>query len=164
MFLLLGQYNPLQAVQFYYATTVIRGSIYQCSSCGYGAGGLKRVPAETINTYSIAVPEIEEQTQIANFLDYETAQIDTLIEKQQTLIKLLKEKRQTVISHAVTKGLNSSVPIKDSDVEWLGKVPEHWAVKIYRHASEIYRGKFGHRPRNDPAFYDGGLTPAVKSV
>ena len=56
----------------------------------------------------------------------------------------------------MTKGLNSSVPIKDSDVEWLGKVPEHWAVKIYRHASEIYRGKFGHRPRNDPAFYDGG--------
>ncbi|GAF53263.1 restriction endonuclease subunit S [Psychrobacter sp. JCM 18900] len=120
-----------------------------------GAGGLRRVPAETINTYPIAVPDINEQTQIANFLDHETAQIDTLIEKQQILIQLLKEKRQAVISHAVTKGLNPDAPMKDSGVEWLGEVPEHWNVKSYRHASKIYRGKFGHRPRNDPAFYDG---------
>ena len=106
---------------------------------------------------NILIPNIpiDEQTQIANFLDYETAQIDTLIEKQQTLIQLLKEKRQAVISHAVTKGLNSDAPMKDSGVEWLGEVPEHWSVKSYRHASKIYRGKFGHRPRNDPAFYDG---------
>jgi type I restriction enzyme S subunit len=106
---------------------------------------------------NILIPNIpiDEQTQIANFLDYETAQIDTLIEKQQTLIQLLKEKRQAVISHAVTKGLNPDAPMKDSGVEWLGEVPEHWSVKSYRHASKIYRGKFGHRPRNDPAFYDG---------
>ena len=60
-----------------------------------------------------------------------------------------------MISHAVTKGLNPDAPMKDSGVEWLGEVPEHWSVKSYRHASKIYRGKFGHRPRNDPAFYDG---------
>jgi len=120
-----------------------------------GAGGLRRVPAEIVNTYPIAIPNIDEQTQIASFLDYETAQIDILIDKQQTLIKLLKEKRQAVISHAVTKGLNPDAPMKDSGVEWLGEVPEHWEVKSYRHASKIYRGKFGHRPRNDPAFYDG---------
>lgn len=69
-----------------------------------------------------------EQTQIANFLDYETAKIDSLIEKQQQLIQLLKEKRQAVISHTVTKGLNPNVPMKDSGVEWLGKVPEHWEL------------------------------------
>lgn len=73
-------------------------------------------------------PVIEEQLKIANFLDYETAKIDTLIEKQQQLIALLKEKRQAVISHAVTKGLNPNAPMRDSGVEWLGEVPEHWKV------------------------------------
>ena len=79
---------------------------------------------------NIAVPSIaySEQTKIANFLDHETAKIDSLIEKQQQLIQLLKEKRQAVISHAVTKGLNPDVPMKDSGVEWLGQVPEHWGI------------------------------------
>ena len=73
------------------------------------------------------VPPFDEQEKIANFLDHETAKIDTLIEKQQQLIKLLKEKRQAVISHAVTKGLNPDAPMKDSGVEWLGEVPAHWS-------------------------------------
>ena len=79
---------------------------------------------------NILIPVIprNESNIIANFLDYETAQINTLIEKQQTLIQLLKEKRQAVISHAVTKGLNPDAPMKDSGVEWLGEVPEHWEV------------------------------------
>ncbi len=68
---------------------------------------------------------------IANFLDHETGKIDTLIEEQQSLIRLLKEKRQAVISHAVTKGLNPDAPMKDSGVEWLGEVPEHWEKKSY---------------------------------
>ncbi len=76
----------------------------------------------------IPVLPFEEAETIGLFLDYETAQIDTLIEKQQTLIQLLKEKRQAVISHAVTKGLNPDAPMKDSGVEWLGDVPEHWEV------------------------------------
>ena len=73
------------------------------------------------------VPEKEAST-IAAFLDYETARIDQLIAKQQQLIELLKEKRQAVISHAVTKGLNPNAPMKDSGIEWLGQVPEHWVV------------------------------------
>ncbi|WP_333640636.1 restriction endonuclease subunit S [Acinetobacter johnsonii] len=75
------------------------------------------------------LPSTDEQVKIANFLDHETAKIDSLIEKQQQLIHLLKEKRQAVISHAVTKGLNPNVPMKDSGVEWLGEVPEHWTRK-----------------------------------
>ncbi len=94
-----------------------------------GAGGLKRVPSEVVNNYITALPEANEQEKIANFLDHETAKIDTLIEKQQQLIKLLKEKRQAVISHAVTKGLNPDAPMHDSGVEWLGEVPEHWGVR-----------------------------------
>ena len=82
-------------------------------------------------------PTINEAINIASFLDHETAQIDTLIEKQQTLIQLLKEKRQAVISHAVTKGLNPDAPMKDSGVEWLGSVPEHWEVSKLKFESEI---------------------------
>jgi len=79
---------------------------------------------------NILIPDLpgEEQQQIADFLDHETAKIDTLIEKQQQFIKLLKEKRQAAISQAVTKGLNSDAPMRDSGVEWLEEVPEHWKV------------------------------------
>ena len=79
------------------------------------------------NVFYPKPPKVEAE-KIANFLDHETAKIDTLIEKQQQLIKLLKEKRQGVISHAVSKGLNSNAPMRDSGVEWLGEVPEHWDV------------------------------------
>jgi type I restriction enzyme S subunit len=74
------------------------------------------------------LPPREEQEVIATFLDRETAKIDALIAEQQHLIELLQEKRQAVISHAATKGLNPNVPMKDSGVEWLGEVPEHWDV------------------------------------
>lgn len=79
---------------------------------------------------NITIPcaPINEQQKIASFLDHETAKIDTLIAKQEKLIELLKEKRQAVISHAVTKGLNPNAPMRDSGVEWLGEVPEHWDV------------------------------------
>jgi type I restriction enzyme S subunit len=76
----------------------------------------------------LALPPIPEQLMIASFLDHETARIDALIEEQQRLIELLKEKRQAVISHAVTKGLNPTVPMQESGVEWLGEVPAHWEV------------------------------------
>ena len=84
-------------------------------------------------------PSVQEQHTISAFLDHETAKTDTLIDKQQQLIQLLKEKRQAVISHAVTKGLNPNAPMRDSGVEWLGKVPEHWSVtriKYYTHVFE----------------------------
>ncbi|MGI2800793.1 restriction endonuclease subunit S [Photobacterium damselae] len=87
--------------------------------------------------YKTTIPELQEQNQIAAFLDHETAKIDTLIEKQQQLIELLKEKRQAVISHAVTKGLKPNAPMKDSGVEWLGEVPEHWECKKLKHIATM---------------------------
>ncbi|MFM5040563.1 restriction endonuclease subunit S [Aeromonas caviae] len=81
-----------------------------------------------------------EQNIIAAFLDYETARIDRLIAQQQRLIELLKEKRQAVISHAVTKGLNPDVPMKDSGVEWLGQVPEHWVVGPIKYTLQSKKG------------------------
>lgn len=76
----------------------------------------------------LCYPEPYEQHIISDFLDHETARIDALIEEQKRLITLLKEKRQAVISHAVTKGLDPDVPMKDSGVAWLGEVPAHWIV------------------------------------
>jgi type I restriction enzyme, S subunit len=82
--------------------------------------------AEKVASVPIPLPPPPEQTAIAAFLDRETAKIDALVAEQRRLIDLLKEKRQAVISHAVTKGLNPDVPMKDSGVEWLGEVPAHW--------------------------------------
>jgi type I restriction enzyme S subunit len=105
-----------------------------------GAGGLKRVPDQFIASFPIAWPTSAERSAIATFLDRETARIDALIEEQQRLIELLKEKRQAVISHAVTKGLDPTAPMKDSGVEWLGDVPAHWEVtrlaNLFREVSE----------------------------
>ncbi|MEY0244093.1 restriction endonuclease subunit S [Morganella morganii] len=100
---------------------------YQLDAIATGST-FEAVSAEQLGNLSFTLPSISEQFQIADFLDHETAKIDNLIEKQQQLIELLKEKRQAVISHAVTKGLNPDVPMKDSGVEWLGEVPEHWEL------------------------------------
>ncbi|WP_282176694.1 restriction endonuclease subunit S [Vibrio nereis] len=93
----------------------------------------KSISYEQFGAIHLPYCSYEEQQKIANFLDHETAKIDTLITKQEKLIELLKEKRQAVISHAVTKGLNPDAPMKDSGVEWLGEVPEHWTTGALQH-------------------------------
>jgi type I restriction enzyme S subunit len=110
--------------------------------------------------FEFSLPEVSVQTQIANFLDHETAKIDTLIDKQQQLIQLLKEKRQAVISHAVTKGLNPDAAMKDSGVEWLGQVPEHWVVNKFGYISQVVRGG-SPRPAGDPMLFNGDYSPWV---
>lgn len=98
------------------------------------ANGLTRVGLGqyALDNVKLPFPPHSEQIAIANFLDHETAKIDALIAEQEKLIELLKEKRQAVISHAVTKGLDPNVKMKDSGVEWLGQVPEHWEVMTLR--------------------------------
>jgi type I restriction enzyme, S subunit len=110
----------------------------------YGQGssqlGRWRLPTEEFQDWAIPFPSLEEQASIGIFLDHETAKIDALIAEQQRLIELLQEKRQAVISHAVTKGLNPDAPMKDSGVEWLGEVPEHWEVVRFKRFCELQRG------------------------
>jgi type I restriction enzyme S subunit len=99
---------------------------------------LPSMTQENLNNFEFSTPtDANERQQIRSFLDHETAKIDTLIAKQETLIELLKEKRQAVISHAVTKGLNPNVPMKDSGVEWLGEVPEHWVVSRLKYECDV---------------------------
>nr|WP_286191195.1 restriction endonuclease subunit S [Synechococcus sp. FACHB-909] len=116
----------------------------------YGAGGQKRVPEAFVKDFAVGLPSaFSEQALIATFLDHETAKIDDLIAEQQRLIELLQEKRQAVISHAVTKGLNPDAPIKDSGVEWLGEVPEHWEVCPVKFLARIGNGSTPNRDNSD---------------
>jgi type I restriction enzyme S subunit len=114
----------------------------------YGPVHLKQI--------KIPIPPLPEQQKIAEFLDQETSKIDKLITKKERLIELLKEKRTALISHAVTKGLNPDVPMKDSGVEWLGEVPEHWENWKISHAfQKIGSGTTPSTNRYD--YYDGDV-------
>jgi len=120
----------------------------------------QRINPSVISKLKFALPSKEERQGIANFLDHETAKIDTLIEKQQLLIKLLKEKRQAVISHAVTKGLNPDAPMRDSGVEWLGEVPKHWKItRLKYNCSHI-----ADCPHSTPAYDSDGEYPAIRTA
>lgn len=99
-----------------------------------------KIPMEKLNQVVLPCPSISEQNQIVAFLNTETTRIDNLIAKQEKLIELLEEQRKSIISHAVTKGLNPNAPMKDSGVEWLGEVPEHWTVLKNRHIFNFSKG------------------------
>lgn len=88
---------------------------------------------EDFLNFSLIKPPIEEQQQIANYLNKKTAKIDTTIAKNKELIELLEEKRVALINQVVTKGLNPDVPMKDSGVEWIGDIPEHWKIRKFGH-------------------------------
>ena len=108
------------------------------------------IDASKMSGFSASFPELMEQEAIAAFLDRETAKIDALIEKKERLIELLQEKRTALITQAVTKGLDPTVPMKDSGVEWLGKIPAHWGLKRLKRIVE-FRG--GGTPSKDNLDY-----------
>lgn len=125
---------------------------YQLDAIATGST-FEAVSAEQLGNLCFALPSISEQSQIATFLSHETAKIDNLIEEQQQLIELLKEKRQAVISHAVTKGLNTDVPMKDSGVEWLGEVPKNWVpIQLGKVCYQVSDG-----PHFSPNYVDSGV-------
>ena len=108
---------------------------------------------EMINTLMAPCPPQKEQAAIATFLDRETARIDALVTKKQRLIELLQEQRTALITRSVTKGLDPSVPMKESVVEWLGEIPEHWEVKKVKRLCLVRRGA-SPRPIEDPVYFD----------
>jgi type I restriction enzyme S subunit len=104
-------------------------------ACSGTSSSMQNLSQDNFYSFIAPLPPTDEQLAVATFLNHETAKIDALIAEQQRLIELLQEKRQSVISHAVTKGLNPDAPMKDSGVEWLGEVPEHWTLKRLKHLS-----------------------------
>ncbi|MDF3031632.1 MAG: type restriction-modification methylase subunit [Moraxellaceae bacterium] len=95
--------------------------------------GLANLNGTMVGQVLVAIPPADEQVEILSKLDREAARIDALVEKKTRFIELLREKRQALITHAVTKGLDPKAKMKDSGVEWLGEVPEHWRVSRLRH-------------------------------
>jgi len=123
------------------------------------------INASDIARISLSLPKQSEQRAIATFLDRETAKIDALIAEQQRLIELLQEKRQAVISHAVTKGLNPDAPMKDSGVEWLGEVPEHWTItRLGRITLARCDGPFGSGLKSEHYVDSGVLVVRLQNI
>lgn len=108
---------------------------------------IPHITPKDITNFEIPFPSIAEQRSIANFLDKKTKQIDNLIEQKEKLLQLLTEKRTAVITHAVTKGLDSKVKMKDSGIEWLGEVPGHWDVCLLKYKCKISYGIGGEIDR-----------------
>lgn len=114
-----------------------------------------RVSSADIFKRKIPVPNKFIQSKIADYLDKECIEIDALYSDIEKQIETLEEYKKSVIREAVTRGLNPDVEMKDSGVEWIGNIPVHWKVKKIKYSATLTRGVFGHRPRNDPKYYDG---------
>jgi len=118
-------------IHYWTRSPLYRAQVQQV--CAGTSSSMQNLAQDQFRAFTLALPPVREQTAIVAFLDRETAKIDALVAEQQNLIALLKEKRQA-ISHAVTKGLDPDVPMKDSGVAWLGEVPAHWRVCALRRA------------------------------
>jgi type I restriction enzyme, S subunit len=140
--------TPKQAIATRWMGELLRAMNLNQYSVSAAQPGLS---VEIVGNLGIPVPSSDEQQAIASFLDRETAKIDALVAEQEQLITLLKEKRQAIISHAVTRGLDPSVPMKDSGVEWLGEVPAHWSITALKRVCDVRDGT-----HDTPQF----LTPA----
>lgn len=103
-------------------------------------GAIPNISISKYKNFFVALPSVKEQTAIAQFLDHKTAQIDRAIAIKEAQIKLLNERKQIMIQEAVTKGLDPSVPMKDSGIEWIGEIPAHWEVKKIKYLGNIISG------------------------
>ena len=121
---------------FYFQLYAVRQIL---ASLGQGST-FTELARDTLSEVEVVEPPLPEQRAIAEFLDRETAKIDSLVAKKERLIELLREKRTALISRAVTKGLDPDVPMKNSGVDWLGKIPAHWEVKRLMRAVTFQRG------------------------
>lgn len=129
---------------FYYLCTNIQFDLYK-----YGSA-VPSMNQETLSQIEFPSPSYSEQTTISAFLDRKTAEIDRIIANKQKLIALYEEEKQAIINQAVTKGLDPTVKLKDSGVEWLGEIPEHWEVKKLK----LLTNKIGDGIHSTPEYVD----------
>jgi type I restriction enzyme S subunit len=126
--------SDMQLRWLFYVTQLLGLDTYSEDSA---IPGLSR---EFVYSRTLPVPTVSEQSAIAEFLDREMGKIDSLVAKKERLIELLQEQRTALITHAVTKGLDSDVPMRDSSVEWLGEIPAHWEIKKLKGVSTLQTG------------------------
>ncbi len=147
--LLVLQPNDVVNGKFLFYRLLSEDFVKLVNSLTYGTK-MPRVSSEQIGNLAVQLPPFPEQNAIITYLDRETARISALIAKKERLVELLQEKRAALISHAVTKGLDPTVPMKDSGVEWLGEIPEHWKVKRLKFVAKL---ESGHTPNRSIAEY-----------
>lgn len=119
----------------------------------FQGGGVGNLNVNVLEKIKLPVPDLNEQEKIANYLDKKTSQIETLISKKEEIIETLKSSRTKLISETVTKGLDKDVPMKDSGVEWIGKIPNHWEIKRLKNIANV----FGGNAFDSSLFYDEGI-------
>ena len=124
-----------QAIDGLYLNWLVQSRVFRHGGAVMmtGAAGQQRVPEDYVADFRVPVDYEPAQRRIADFLDRETGRIDALIDKKRRLIDLLEEKRIATITHAVTKGLDPTVPMKDSGIPWVGEIPAHWNRLRVRH-------------------------------
>lgn len=105
-----------------------------------GTGGLKRISPTFMRNLLLPIPPILEQQSIAAYLDQKCGEIDELITLQEEMITKLQSYKQSVITEAVTKGLDKNVPLKDSGIEWIGEIPEHWKITKIQYLAQLKSG------------------------
>jgi type I restriction enzyme S subunit len=128
---------------------------------GWNYGTQQNIGMNVLENLRMAQPTIEEQTAIAHYLGRKTAEIDELIADKKRLLELYEEEKTAIINKAVTKGINSNVPMKDSGIEWLGEIPEHWESVCLKWVSKIYSG--GTPSKNNEDFWRNGTIPWLNS-
>ncbi len=155
-----GIWSPLAIIRadknkidYKYLFQSIQSSLFQNQvETAWTFGTQPNIGMGALENLWIAIPTLEEQQSIANYLDHKTTQIDTLIAKKEQFISLLQEERTAVINQAVTKGLDPKVKMKDSGIEWLGEIPEHWEVAKFNLYVSI---RHGHQFMNHDFTDDG---------
>jgi type I restriction enzyme, S subunit len=141
----------IDRIYFYYV--LISDVIQKLIESETNGGVVGTLTQQSINNYKFPLPSPQEQTQIAAYLDYKTGLIDSIIAQKEDLIKKLKEQRQAIINEAVTKGLNPDVKLKDSGIDWLGEIPEHWEVVKLSYYINVVGGS---TPSSSvPEYWDG---------
>ena len=153
-----GVYRPTEIVDARFIHELVRSTPFhwelRVRSKGVWTSRLQLTDASFLDA-PFVLPPLPEQAAIVRYLDYMDRRVRRYVGAKQKLIGLLEEQKQAIIHRAVTRGLDPDVPLKPSGVEWLGDVPAHWDVRRVKQAAQILRGKFTHRPRNDPSLYDG---------
>lgn len=150
--------GPLTGIDIGFAHHLLRSIPFQEEFYRYGKGivaDLWSTNYSEMRNIVLALPSLPEQSAIAAFLDSETGKIDSLIAEQEKLLSLLTEKRQATISHAVTKGLNPDVPMKNSGAAWLGEVPVHWCVSPLKYLVTFSSG--GTPSKENLDYWDGDI-------
>jgi len=132
--------RPNKLIAKYLLYAVLSGAFIDAVNAWTYGVKMPRASWDIIGNFLFPIPPIDRQLEIVDFLDRETAEADALVAKYERLIELLEEKRVALITHAVTKGLDPDVPMKDSGIEWIGAMPAHWNILRLRFLCRVGTG------------------------